>query len=138
MSKIKTSNIFFRIFISIIGIGFILWGIGTITLGVIGEKSIGVITNVRREGGEISSGKSGRYTYIISYTFPLPGGKKVDGYSRKISDSIFVKTPNTITKVRYLKAFPRINVLEEETNPSIGQFVFIFIGGFLIYVMKNK
>ncbi|KJS21677.1 MAG: hypothetical protein VR72_09275 [Clostridiaceae bacterium BRH_c20a] len=138
MAKSSDSNIVMRIFITLLGIALILWGVGTIVLGVIGEKDTAVITNVRRQGGERTDGKSGRYSYIVSYTFKLPDGKSIDGYTTKISSGGYVKSPNTITTVRYFRAFPYLNVLEEETKPTLGQLVLVGAGGFLIYAMNSR
>ena len=55
-----------RILMTIIGILFILNGIVWGMLGVIGEKSTGLITDVRREMGERADSKPGTYTYSIS------------------------------------------------------------------------
>jgi hypothetical protein len=60
-----------RILIALLGTALILWGAGRIALGIIGEPETAIITHIRREGGERTDGKSGRYTYNISYTFTL-------------------------------------------------------------------
>lgn len=140
MAKSKVGNVFMRIFITLLGVGMILWGVGTVALGLVGERGTAVITNVRREGGERADGKSGRYTYIISYTFKLPDGKSVDGYSRKISDGVYVKVkqPVSTTWVRYLKFIPGINALEDDTNPGFGQLILVAAGFFLICVMNRR
>lgn len=133
----SVKNAVLRVFITMIGAALILWGVGAFVLGLAGERSTAVITNVRREGGERTDGKSGRYTYILSYTFKGPDGKSIDGYTRKISSGVYVKNPNTTTSVRYFKAFPFINTLESETEPNLGQLVLVAAGGFLIYAMNK-
>lgn len=138
MAKLKGNNIFMRIFITFLGVAFILWGIGTLVLGVIGERDTAVITSIRRQGGERNDGKPGRYTYQMGYTFILPSGKKVDGSAIKIGSSIYLK-PNgkSTVQVRYLKGMPFINTLEESTKPSLGQLILVAVGTFLILVMKK-
>lgn len=138
MSDSSFKDIVMRIFITILGIAFILWGIGTFALGIVGESSPAVITTVRRQGGERADGKAGRYTYIISYTFKGPDGKTIDGYSTRIGSGVYVKHPNTTTSVRYLKAWPFLNTLEDETKPGPGQLVLIAVGIFLIYAMNGR
>ena len=58
-----------RILIALLGTALILWGAGRIALGIIGEPETAIITHIRREGGERTDIKPGRYTYNISYTF---------------------------------------------------------------------
>ena len=48
MAKSIDSNIVMRIFLTLLGIALILWGVGTVVLGVIGEKDTAVIANVRK------------------------------------------------------------------------------------------
>lgn len=69
-----------RIFITLLGAALILWGAGKIALGIIGKPEKAVITHIRREGGERTDVKPGRYTYNISYTFPLPCAKELPNY----------------------------------------------------------
>ncbi|MDP3487937.1 MAG: hypothetical protein Q8S19_08405, partial [Bacillota bacterium] len=117
----------------------ILWGVGTFTLGIVGERGMAAITSVRRQGGARADGRSVRYTYAISYTFNLPDGTSVDGFTTKIGDSVYLKVtqPRYVTPVRYLSAVPWINALEEDTKPHMGQLVLIIAGGFLIYAMNR-
>lgn len=133
------SNVIMRIFITLLGITLILWGIGTFTLGIIGEQGMAAITSVRRQGGERADGRPGRYTYAISYTFNLPNGTSVDGFTTKIGDSVYLKVtdPRYTRPVRYLKSIPRLNALEEDTTPNLGQLVLVVAGGFLVYAMNK-
>ena len=75
-----------RIFITLLGAALILWGAGKIALGIISEPEKAVITHIRREGGELTDIKPGRYTYNISYTFTLPDGKEINGFTKQIGD----------------------------------------------------
>jgi len=138
MSKSSSGNAFMRVFITLLGVALILLGIGRFALGLVGERAIGVITNVRRQGGERSDPKPGRYNYSISYSFKLPDGKTVDSSTTRIGGSVYIKNPNTTTTVRYLKAYPFINSLEQDTKPNPGQLVLVAAGGFLIYVMNKR
>lgn len=126
-----------RIFISIIGIMLILYGIVWSMLGILGEKSSGLITDVRREMGELNTPKSGSYVYNISYSFELPDGSLVHGVVKEISDGVYIKHPNTHVAVRYLKFFPHINTLEQAAGFDIGKVVMILLGIFLM-VIVNK
>lgn len=139
MTKPTISKVLTRIFITLLGIGFLTWGISTIMLGLIGETETAVITNIRREQGERDEVIRGRYTYNISYTFTLPNGKNVDGVTKKIGDATYLKADGkSKVTVRYFSFFPYINALEKETKPGIAQLLFIGIGCFLIYIINRK
>ena len=128
------------ILLSLLGLALILWGAGTVALGLTGDTAVGVITSVRREGGERTDGKPGRYTYVVGYDFPLPDGTRVSGFSRKIGNSVYRKADGTspIT-VRYWSAVPFLNCPEEAAHFSVGQVILIGAGIFLlVYVRKRK
>lgn len=128
-----------RILITILGIAIILMGVSQIILGVVGKSAPAVITSIRREGGERADGKPGRYTYSIGYTFTITDGSKIDGFSKKISDSVYLKPDGTsIVRVRYLPDFPYINAMEQDTGLGAGQITLIIAGIFLIYFMNTK
>lgn len=137
MAKVSAGSVVMRIFITLLGVAFIFWGISLFALGLVGEKDTAVITSVRRQGGERNEVKPNRYTYIISYTFKLPEGKKVEGFTTRIGDAVYVKNPNSTTTVRYFALFPFINALEKETQPGLRQVVYFTVGGFLIYVLNK-
>ena len=135
---IRSNKVFPRILISLLGAGFILWGISVIALDILGEKTTAVITNIRREQGERNEAIRGRYTYIISYRFTLPDGKTVDGYTRKIGNSVYLKADGkSVRVVRYFSHLPFINTLEEETKSPAGSLIIIAVGVFLIYVINK-
>ncbi len=128
-----------RIGISLLGIMFIFWGLITVALGIVGEKGVAVITHIRREGGERNEAIRGRYTYCIAYRFSLPDGRRIEGWTKQIGDSVFLKaTGKSIRPVRYFAAFPHINALEKDTQSYWGQAVIVGIGAFLIWVMNSK
>lgn len=127
-----------RILITLLGIALILTGTFQTILGFAGKSTYAVITNIRREGGERTDTKPGRYTYVISYTFTLPDGKKVDGFTKEIRDAVYSKVDGTGTvKVRYLPGFPHINFLDKDTGFGAGQIIIIAAGMFLIYFMRK-
>lgn len=126
-----------RIFISIIGALFILYGIVWSMLGILGEKSTGLITDVRREMGELNNPKSGSYAYNISYSFALPDGNVVNGTAKEISDGVYIKHPNRNVIVRYLKAFPQINTLEQDAGFDVGKIAMILLGNFMVIIVNK-
>jgi hypothetical protein len=126
-----------RILITLLGAALIFMGGTEILLGFAGKSVSAVITDIRREGGERTDGKPGRYTYNISYTFTLPDGKEINGFTRKIGDSVYLKADGTSTmRVRYFPAFPYVNATERDTGFGAGQLVLIVAGGFLIFFIN--
>lgn len=122
-----------------IGLSFILWGIGNVALGILGEQATAVITDIRREGGEHTDLKPGRYTYNISYTFALPGGKEINGVTKKIGDSVYLKADGTSTvRVRYFPCFPYFSATEKDTGPGVGPLTLISAGGVLAFLAVRK
>ncbi len=127
-----------RFLISIIGALLILYGISTVLLGITGEKSMAVITDVRREGGELPYARPGMYMYNMSYTFELPNGDVFYGYTKKISDGVYIKKPNTVVHVKYFESFPYFNALEEDTRFSAGKLILVASGLSLIFIVNRK
>jgi len=139
MKKSKKNNIIPRILISLLGLALILWAISLLALGILGESSDATITSIRRQGGERDEAIPGRYAYQIGYTFSLPDGRKYYGWQTKIAGNVYLKADGkSIRSVRYLKKFPYINALEEDTKFNQGKVVLILVGGFLIYVINKK
>lgn len=128
-----------RILMTLLGIALILMGASEIILGFVGKSSPAVITSIRREGGERTDGKPGRYTYNISYTVTLADGKEINGFTKKVGDSAYLKADGTSTvRVRYLPALPYINAMERDTGLGAGQLMLILVGGILIFLVNRK
>jgi len=138
MRRNNFKNLPARILITALGVAFILWGISTLALGFFGKKATALITDIRREGGERNETIRGQYTYIISYAFHLPDGKRISGYTRKTGGAAYLKADGkSTTQVRYFSFFPVINTQENETKPGIGQLILAAIGCFLIFIMNK-
>lgn len=128
-----------RILITLVGAVLILYNVGSPLLGVIGEKGVAVVTSIRRQGGERDESVPGRYTYYVGYTFTLPSGQKVDGSTTTISGAVYLKADGTTTMpVRYLKQVPLISMPEQDTKPSVGNFISIGLGMLIIFVVNKK
>lgn len=128
-----------RILISFLGVAFILWGVMSITLGIIGESSTATVTNIRREGGERNDARPGRYTYNISYTFTLPDGKEISGFTKKVGNAVYLKADGTgRIPVKYFKEMPYLNSSVEDSRFSIRQVILIGVGVLLIFLMNRK
>lgn len=129
------------IFVIFIAVMLILFGLIQVSLGLIGEKDTAIITNIRRQGGERNEAVPNRYTYSVSYTFTLPDGKKIDGFTYKIGNAVYVKVSSSnisTTPVRYLKAFPRINTLESDAGLKAGNLILIGTGILIIKMIRPK
>lgn len=69
MFRFNVNKKFGSIFVTIIAIMLILYGLIHIYLGIVGEKDTAIITNIRRQGAERNESVPNRYTYVISYSF---------------------------------------------------------------------
>lgn len=128
-----------RVLITLLGAALILWAAGSLALGLFGERASAVVTHIRREGGERADAMPNRYTYNISYTFTLPDGKEISGFTKKIGGAVYLKADGTgRIAVRYLKATPYINSPEESSPFSFKQLILIGAGVFLIVQMNRK
>ena len=88
----------------LIAVLMIALGLLRISLGFIGEKDTAVITGIRRQGGERGEAVPNRYTYVVSYTFTLPGGEKIDGFTYNIGNAVYIKVSDSnirMTPIRY-------------------------------------
>ena len=139
MTKSKSPKLLTRIFITLLGFAFIVWGLATIALGFVGDNGTAVITDIRREGGERNEVIRGRYTYNISYTFTLPNGKSVNGFTKTVGNAIYLKADGkSKAAVKYFSFFPYINALEQDTKPGFGQLILVAVGCFLIFIMNRR
>lgn len=128
-----------RLFITLLGIALVLYGVGMITLGFAGARAMAVITSIRRQGGERCDAAPGRYTYSIGYRFRTPDGRTIDGSTTRIGSSVFVKaTGDSTTPVRYFKSFPCFNTLESQTKSPIGPLIVAIAGGFIVFAENRK
>lgn len=138
MGKIAQHKPLPRILITLLGLAIILWGISDCMLGFYGKEATAVITSIRREGGERNETTPNRYTFNIGYTFTLPDGRVIDGFTKKIGSPVFLKADGTsTTQVRYLPNFPYINALEEESGFGKRQVILIITGVFLIILVNR-
>lgn len=128
-----------RIFITLLGIALILWAAEGLSLGLFGGRATAVVTHIRREGGERDEAMSNRYTYNISYTFALPNGKKVDGFTKKVGDAVYLKADGKGgIAVRYFKVLPYLNAPEETTILSPKPLILAAAGVFLIVQVNRR
>ncbi|MDD3705391.1 MAG: hypothetical protein PHC45_04935 [Clostridiaceae bacterium] len=141
MFRINANKKFGPTLVVFVAVIFIIYGLIHVTLGIIGEKDTAIITNIRRQGGERNEAIPNKYTYSISYSFTLPDGKEIDGFTYKIGSATYIKVSNSdvsIVPVRYFKAFPHINALESDSGFRLGNFIIIGAGIVLITLIRPK
>lgn len=132
--QIKSTSIFWRVMISLIGISLILIATSNIFLFFFGENATAQITK-RRYGGSTGREYNIRYSWAIDYTFKDEKGIIYGGHTTKYGNDMTVNLSN---KVYYFTRAPFINALEYEVSPNLGQLFVMAIGVFLIYAMNNK
>lgn len=128
-----------RLLITLLGIALILMATFEVVLGMAGASAMATVNSIRREGGERTDGKPGRYTYNIGYSFTLPNGKEVNGFAKKIGDSVYLKADgSSFVQIRYFPAFPYINAMDQDTKFGARQLVLVLAGGTLIVLINKK
>ena len=128
-----------RILITLLGIALILMGMSEMFLGFAGERADAVVTDIRREGGERTDGRPGRYTYNIGYTFTLSDGRTINGVAKQIGNAVYLKANGEqIVPIRYFRAFPYISAIEKDAGLGAGQLILIIAGGTLVFFMNTK
>lgn len=122
-----------RVIITLLGAGFILQPVVSLALGQVGERGTAVVTHIRRELGERNETTPNKFTYILAYTFKTPDGRTVTDSTRRIGGPVYLKaTGRQTVPVRYLKAFPTMNTLEEDARLSWDKAASLAAGAFLV------
>ena len=123
-----------KIFLLIIGIGLSLYGMMMPLLSVLGERTPGMITVVRREGGERDEAIPNRYSYSVGYEFLLDDGTVISGNTKVIGNAYNAGISRGQTSIRYLKIFPYLNALESDTTLSVEHVILIAVGVFIVVI----
>lgn len=129
------------LFISLIAIMLIAFGLLRISLGFIGGRDTALITGTRRQSGERNEAVPNRYTYSISYTFTTVDGQKIDGFTYKTDSAVYIKNSGpkpAMIQVRYLKAIPYFNALESDAGLNAGNVVLALAGLLLLRFDKPR
>jgi len=101
---------------------------------VIGEKTQGTITVIRREGGERDEAIPNRYSYSVGYEFLLDDGKVISGNTKVIGNAYNAGISRGQASIRYLKIFPYLNALESDTAFSIEHVILLAVGVSIIII----
>lgn len=117
-------------------LGLILTGYAILIpmLQIVGTRTTGIITDVRRQGGERNEMTRNLYNYGVGFYFVLPDGKKIEGGSTIVGKSYSAGISKGPVSIFYLKLFPRIHQLEKYTQFSIGNLILIITGILLISI----
>ena len=128
-----------KIFLVIIGIGLSLYGMMMPLLSVIGERTPGMITVVRREGGERDEAIPNRYSYSVGYEFLLDDGTIISGNTKVIGNAYNAGISKGQASICYLKIFPYLNALEADTTLSVEHVILIAVGVFISIInLRNR
>ena len=128
-----------RIFLIFIGIVLSLYGTMMPLLSVVGEKTQGTITVVRREGGERAEAIPNRYSYSVGFEFLLDDGTVIYGNTKVIGNAYNAGISKGQASIRYLKLFPYLNALEADTTLSVEHVILIAVGVFIIIInLRNR
>lgn len=134
-AKTKRKNIFWRIFISVIGIILILMAIGNLLLFLVGDTAVAKVST-RRYGGERQGAVNDkRYTWYIDYTFQAGNGRTYEGHLTKLGSATSVTVKRTIY---YFPFAPFLNTTEDSAEPNLGQIAMIAAGIFCLVVMNRQ
>ena len=121
-------------------LGLILTGYAILMpmLKAIGTRTTGIVTDVRRQGGERNEMTRNLYNYGVDFYFVFPDGKKIQGGTTIVGKSYSAGLPKGPVSVLYLKSFPRIHALEKYTRFSIGNLILIGTGIVLISISMKQ
>lgn len=123
-----------KVFLIFIGIMLSLYAMMMPLLSVIGERTEGMITVVRREGGERNEAVHNRYSYSVGYEFLLDDGTVISGNTKVIGNAYNAGISKGQALIRYLKVFPYLNALESDTALSAKHIILLAVGIFIIVV----
>ncbi|MDP2874587.1 MAG: hypothetical protein Q8O00_00295 [Holophaga sp.] len=126
-----------RIFL--VSMGLLLAGYASLAplLGIIGARTTGTITAVRRQGGERNEMARNRYDYGVGYHFATSYGQIIHGSATLVGTSYQAPCLTGPVAIRYLEAFPRLHLLERLTRFSVGNVILIGVGLLLISLARS-
>jgi hypothetical protein len=131
MDKCGTAG---RILLAVVGVMLMLYAAVFSLLPLIGERTAGEVTVVRRELGESGGPIPNRYPYSIGYEFRLPDGRTVGGTTKRIGNAYSAGISKGPAGVGFLRGFPYFSALDTDAGPSLGKALMASVGGFLLAV----
>lgn len=127
-----------RLFLVLMGLLLATYAVLAPTLKIVGVRTTGIITEVRRQHGERREAVPNRYEYGIGYHFTLSDGRKIHGVATIVGNAHSAGIPKGPAPVRYLAAWPRINMLERETEFNIGHLIIGGVGVLMMVLALKK
>jgi len=120
--------------ISLVGLSMLLLGLGNSLLFFVGNTTAAHIETRRFGGSTDQYPASGRYEWVVNYSFVAEDGKTYEGNTRRRGHDLGVSVERT---VYYLPQAPVFSALEREVRPNPGQLVLVVLGLFLIVVVNK-
>ena len=116
------------IIVVFIGLLLLLLALRLPILNLIGTKTLGQVTNIRKVVDSNTSSMD--FTYRVSYVFLDDDGKSINSSFDMAKDYDFSKVPREgkMITIRYLPAIPHFNAPTEYNNSGLGSFVMSIIG----------
>jgi len=107
-------------------------------LPLIGEKTAGEVTIVRRELSSTGSGIPNRYLYSIGYEFRLPDGHMASGTAKRFGNAYTAGISRGPADVWFLRIFPYVNALDCDAGPSWDKGFMAAAGILLLAIPTRK
>ncbi|PLY16999.1 MAG: hypothetical protein C0631_00225 [Sedimenticola sp.] len=129
-----------RIFLTLLGLLLMAWGLGIPLLGLIGETADATVTHARRQGGERDEALPNRYNYVVSYRFTLANEETVEGFTHVVGSpfSLPAGYGGKEFKVRYLAAFPALNTPAQQASLNLEHVIVAAVGYLLAFGLWRK
>lgn len=133
-SKSKASKVFWRWFISIVGVILILIALSEVVLGFIGDTAVANVSTRRTGYADTGAPPNRQYEWSIDYSFNV-NGKKYNGTTSAKGNAMSVEHGNI---VYYYSFAPFINSINAKDVPGIFNFIMIGLGILLLVVMNKS
>ncbi len=121
-----------RAFLLLLGLVLAGYAVLAPALRLWGTRTLGTVTEVRRQGGERNTAERNRYDYGVGYHFTLPDGRRIEGSATVVGNAVGAGVAIGPAPVRYLAAWPRVNLLEAQARFSAGHAILLAVGAGLL------
>ena len=121
-------------------VGFLLVAYGALysILPLIGEKTAGEVTVVRRDLGKVGGVIPNRYLYSIGYEFLLPDGHMASGTAKRFGNAYSAGISKGQADVWFLQVFPSVNALDCDAGPSWDKAFMAAVGILFLAIPARK
>ena len=122
----------------VVGLLLVAYGVLYSLLPLIGEKTTGEVTVVRRELGKAGSAIPNRYLYSIGYDIRLPDGQMASGTAKRFGNAYSAGISRGPADVWFLRAFPPVNELDCDAGLSWDKTLMAAAGILLLAIPARK